>query len=61
MLMLTILTTPGWFKLLTVAVCQCFMNLNQLLRSRDDYVCTDEEIELLNKFPRQSLKLETYV
>ena len=30
-----------------------------LLRSRDDYVCTDEDIELLNKFPRQYLKLET--
>lgn len=30
-----------------------------LLRSRDDYVCTDEDIENLNKFPRQYLKLET--
>ena len=24
-------------------------------------MCTDEELELLNKFPRQNLKLETYV
>ena len=28
-------------------------------RSMDDYVCTDEDLEILNKFPRQDLKLET--
>ena len=32
-----------------------------LCRSRDDYICTDEQLDQLNKFPRQNLKLETYV
>lgn len=27
-------------------------------RSREDYICTDEDLDLLQKFPRSNLKLE---
>ena len=40
--------------------CKCIFAL-LLDRSREDYIYTDEELDLLQKFPRNNLKLENFI
>ncbi len=65
--MLRIPTTPGKYGnhlggggqglLVEWLFCIVFI-IYFICRTREDYICTDDDLDLLSKFPRHNLKLE---